>query len=155
MQTGLPVEQTGLWLHESGVLGASPDGLVGKNNVLEVNCPYTVRNMTIRDAVKNDAFCFRANEDGSYTLKEDHMYWHQIQGKMFLTNIEFCYFVVWTTQDVAILLIKRDESWLANIDVLRDFYFFCIFPKKTEGDLQFIFNSSTLYFKDITYNKGD
>ena len=96
MQTGLPVEQTGLWLHECGVLSASPDGLVGKNH-LEVKCPYTVRNMTIRDAVKNDAFCLRANEDGSYTLKEDHMYWHQIQGHLFLTNIKFCYFVVWTT----------------------------------------------------------
>ena len=91
--------------------------------------------MTIRDAVKNDAFCLRANEDGSYTLKGDHMYWHQIQGQMFLTNIKFCYFVVWTTQDAAILLIKRDESWLANIDFLRDFYFFCIFPKITEGEL--------------------
>ncbi|PFX25694.1 hypothetical protein AWC38_SpisGene9688 [Stylophora pistillata] len=28
--------QTGLWLHESGVLGASPDGLVGDDSVIEL-----------------------------------------------------------------------------------------------------------------------
>ena len=134
-QTGLPVEQTGLWLHESGVLGASPDGLVGKNHVLEVKCPYTVRNLTIRDAVNSSTFCLRVNQDGSYALKEDHVYWHQVQGQMCLTNRMFCHFVVWTTQDAAILLIKRDESWVANIDVLKDFYFLHIFPKITEGEL--------------------
>lgn len=40
--------QTGLWLHESGVLGASPDGLVGDDSVIECKCPYTHRNATIK-----------------------------------------------------------------------------------------------------------
>ncbi|PFX32846.1 putative RNA-directed DNA polymerase from transposon BS [Stylophora pistillata] len=39
MRTGLAVVETGVWLHESGVLGASPDGLVGDDSVLEAKCP--------------------------------------------------------------------------------------------------------------------
>ena len=42
--TGLQVQDTGLWLDSSGVLGASPDGLIGRRSVLEVKCPYTQRN---------------------------------------------------------------------------------------------------------------
>lgn len=136
LQTGLPVEETGLWLDESGVLGASPDGLVGQNHVLEVKCPYTQRNQTIMEGVENDSFCLKANDDENLILKQDHVYWHQVQGQMFLTKRQqFCYFVVWTTKDAVILTIKRDVSWAANIDVLTDFYFYHLFHKITEGEL--------------------
>ena len=38
--TGNSVQETGLWLHESGILGASPDGIVGDDTIIEVKCPY-------------------------------------------------------------------------------------------------------------------
>lgn len=38
--TALDVVGTGLWLLESGYLGASPDGLVGDDAIIEVKCPY-------------------------------------------------------------------------------------------------------------------
>ena len=65
---------TGLWLHSSGALGASPDGIIGvpaaygyhhqdpvlasiagqiKPEVLEVKCPYNARDMTIAEAIHN------------------------------------------------------------------------------------------------------
>lgn len=37
--TGNVVEETGLWLYSSGVLGASPDGLINDGKILEVKCP--------------------------------------------------------------------------------------------------------------------
>lgn len=63
----------GVWLHENGVLGASPDGLIRRAathnynhlaaemtdvleamqvrpEILEVKCPFTARNMTIPEA---------------------------------------------------------------------------------------------------------
>jgi len=42
------VVDTGVWLDESGVLGASPDGLVGEDHVLEAKCSYTFRNASTR-----------------------------------------------------------------------------------------------------------
>lgn len=133
--TGLPIQETGLWLDDSGVIGASPDGLVGQNHVLEVKCPYTERHDSIANAIRNESFCLKVNENGTYSLKQCHVYWHQVQGQMFLTNRQFCYFVVWTTKDAVSICIKRDESWKPNIDVLKEFYFLHIFPKITEGEL--------------------
>lgn len=51
---------------------------------------------------------------------------------MFLTKRQSCYFVVWTTKDTAVILISRDESWEPNLDIMKDFYFFHIFPKIIE-----------------------
>lgn len=42
--TGLTVTDSGFWLTSSGILGASPDGRVGENAIIEVKFPYTQRN---------------------------------------------------------------------------------------------------------------
>lgn len=126
--------QTGLWLHESGVLGASPDGLVGDDSGIECKCPYTHRNATIKEACGHKDF-YLEEKEGNYTLSTTHVYWHQCQGQMFLTKRKFCYFVVWTTKDSVVIKIERDESWEHNITILSDFYFHQLFPKITEGEL--------------------
>lgn len=56
----------GVWLHESGVLGASPAGIIRRADlretmqlrpdILEVICPFTARNMTIPEAIYKE-FC--------------------------------------------------------------------------------------------------
>ena len=58
------------------MLGASPDGMVG-DRVLEVKCPWTHRSHTIQEAVADDPkFCL----DQNLELKENHDYFHQVQG---------------------------------------------------------------------------
>ena len=64
----------GIWLHESGVLGASPDGIVTVPaqddyvfkmdgcctvpQIIEVKCPFNAKDMTIEEAVKTlKGFC--------------------------------------------------------------------------------------------------
>lgn len=132
--TGIQPVETGLWLDEGGILGASPDGLIGDDGVLEVKCPYTFRNEIIAEAAQNSSFCL-GRSDGQLFLKQDHVYWHQVQGQMFLTNRIVCHFVVWTTKETAVLKIQRDENWKANIDIMSDFYYYHIFPKIIEGEL--------------------
>ena len=44
---------TGIWLHESGILGASPDGIAEIDDskvVIEVKCPYSARKMSVAEA---------------------------------------------------------------------------------------------------------
>jgi len=134
MTTGLTVQSTGLWLDSSGIIGASPDGLIGNNCILEIKCPYTHRNNLISEALEHSDF-YLTKEDDKITLKKDHKYWHQIQGQLFLTNRMFCYFVVWTSKDFLSITIKRDEGWSDNIEVLKDFYYHKLFPKIVEGEL--------------------
>lgn len=136
LKTGLAVKGTGIWFHSSGILGASPDGIIDEGTVLEVKCPYTERNLTVAEAVESATFCLEKCTSGQgYALKKDHVYWHQVQGEMYFSRRRFCYFVVWTTKDIAIVKIERDEEWVANIPVLTQFYFDNIFPRIVEGEL--------------------
>ena len=43
LKTGKIVKDTGIWFDSSGILGASPDGIVDDETVLESKCPYTER----------------------------------------------------------------------------------------------------------------
>lgn len=91
--TAKTVQETGLWLDGSGILGASPDGIVDEDSVLEVKCPYTERNMTMEEAVNTSPnFCLKKTESGQYALKEEHVYWHQVQGDTFCSKevLLFC-----------------------------------------------------------------
>jgi hypothetical protein len=62
---------SGIWLHHSGILGASPDGRVlvpvkhgffiqgqgtGPAEIVEVKCPFSVRDMTILEATSRKDF---------------------------------------------------------------------------------------------------
>ncbi|WAQ94832.1 hypothetical protein MAR_007303, partial [Mya arenaria] len=64
---GVTLVQTGIWLHESGILGASPDGFVQGDycgrvhlqdkeqpvmspDIIEVKCPFSAKDMTITEA---------------------------------------------------------------------------------------------------------
>ena len=124
-----------MWLDESGVLGASPDGLVGEDHVVEVKCPYTYRNQTLDESLKHKTFCVKQVENGKYELKRDHVYWHQVQGQIYLTQRNFCYFVVWTTTWCVVIEIPKDPAWGVNLRKLTEFYFTQIFPKIAEGEL--------------------
>ena len=99
--TGPVPVQTGVWLHESGVLGASLDGLVGGDAVLECKCPYTHRNETIAEAVKYKDF-YLESKNGHNALMTSHSYWDQVQGQPFLAQREYCYFTVWVTRDTVV-----------------------------------------------------
>ena len=133
-KTGLQVVERGVWLHECGVLGASPDGLVEDNSVVEAKCPYTQRNLTIEEAIATNNFCLE-KKDGKISLKLNHVYWHQVQDQMFFTKRPKCFFVVWTTKDSLVLEIQRDDSWEVKIEELKDFYLKHLLPKIIEGEL--------------------
>ena len=138
--TGAVVNKTGIWLHPSGVLGASPDGSVEtpppsstkisfQNSphsippeVIEVKCPFSVRDKNIEEALEHKTFYLEKGVCG-YRLKENHDYYHQIQGQLFITNTKCADLIVWTPKDFEIIRILRDDSWGDNITKLLDFYY--------------------------------
>ncbi|KAK3108198.1 hypothetical protein FSP39_002969 [Pinctada imbricata] len=149
------VDNNGVWLHESGVLGASPDGIIHRaatNNyshqdpevaelleaiglrpeIIEVKCPFSARNLTIRAAITScKGFCLEIqthNGKASYRLKQDHHYYDQVQGQLHILNKSACDFVVWTTKDIAIVRILQDAMWTPNMEKLDDFYFSKLLP---------------------------
>jgi len=89
-------------------LGASPDGYVSDGRLLEIKCPYTLRNDP-KPIFKS------ANEQPHYLA--------QMQVQMFVTGYTSCWFYQWTPHGSQQTLIHRDDDWLAtNIPALRQFY---------------------------------
>ena len=85
------IKRTGSHLHEVGLivhpdlpfLGASPDGIVcdkGCTGLIEVKCPYSVRDMTVNDACEERTDFFLSKKGDSFTFKQYHAHWYQVQG---------------------------------------------------------------------------
>ena len=65
----LTVQPTGLWLHNTGVIGASPDRLIPElNATVEVKCPYSVREITIAEACGTKHFFLSVDDYGTISL---------------------------------------------------------------------------------------
>ena len=59
--------------------------------------------------------------------------------------------VVWTTKDVAILKIEKDEAWAANIPCLCNFIIIIYFQKLWKGNCNFL--ACFKYLGNISFNK--
>ncbi|XP_052764770.1 uncharacterized protein LOC128206399 [Mya arenaria] len=143
---GVTLVQTGIWLHESGILVASPDGFVQGDycgrvhlqdkeqpvmspDIIEVKCPFSAKDMTITEAChSNKDFYLDLSPDGRMCLKRSHDYWHQIQGQLHITGTQCCDLVVWTTKDMQIVRILKDNSWAINMSSMIDFYMLTFLP---------------------------
>ena len=45
----ISVQRTGIWLSTSGMLGASPSGIVDDAQIIEVKCPFSARQTPLRE----------------------------------------------------------------------------------------------------------
>jgi len=83
------VRATGLWIHKKSFIGASPDGLVGENGLVEVKCPRNRPHLAIPPA-----------------------YMAQIQGQLNITNREWCDFVSYhRCEDVNVFRVYRSQEY--------------------------------------------
>lgn len=148
--SGFNVKPSGIWLHSSGILGASPDGLIDFDDderypafdaagnelsaVLEVKCPFSARDYdSVREAAMAiPGFClevvskkWRWNppDHPPLRLKRTHRYWQQVQAQMHFADRRMCYFVVWLPRAAVALPVERDESWRKDdLPRLLEFY---------------------------------
>lgn len=122
-QHGL-VSKCGLVLHSCGYIGASPDGIVGPDCLLEVKCPYKARQKSIDELIKTDKTFYLKfdNNTGTYTLDQHHDYYHQVQGQLHICNKTICYFYVYSPLGSKMTTIVKDIEWADNMDKLQLFY---------------------------------
>lgn len=119
--TGMKVRGSGLWLADSGILGASPDGLVGEADI-EVKCPFRGRDHTVEEAVQEKSFYLHQEGGGAYRIKEDHHYWHQVQGQRHIFGKTTCYCTIWTPKQCVIIPISHDDFWQPKLGIMESFY---------------------------------
>ncbi|XP_061587156.1 uncharacterized protein LOC133451994 [Cololabis saira] len=128
-RTGVVIQERGLFLSLSGLLGGSPDGTVSDDCIVEVKCPWSARANTILQAAESRDFFLELDEEtGTLALKQRHNYWHQIQGNLHLTGANSCHLIVWTPLDLVILPVLKDPTWALNIGILETFFKECFLP---------------------------
>lgn len=107
LSTGLDVKKCGFFPYEDW-LGASPDGLIGDDTILEFKCPYGIRN-------KPEPVPFKR-------LDQTH-YAGQIQIEMLASGRTKAIFAQWTPQGEYVEHVAQDKTWLdENLPRLRAFY---------------------------------
>lgn len=118
------VEPAGLFLDRSGLIGTSPDGLVGNDIVVEVKCPWSQRETTtFEEALAQKNFFMKATDGAlEFTGDQGSAYNHQIQAQLALTGRSKCHFIIWTPNYFVRLEIMKDPSWEQYLPKLKDFY---------------------------------
>lgn len=107
LETGLQVEETGFHIHsDHDWLGASPDGFVGDDAVIEIKCPYG----------KRDSSDFAS-------IHEQLHYMAQIQYEMFCTGRKKCYFFQWSPKGTMLEVVEFNQSFIdGTLPRLKEFY---------------------------------
>ena len=107
LETGNEVIECGFYTHAEW-LGASPDGLIGEDGLIEVKCPFKFR------ADNNPAFI---------SIKEQLHYHAQIQIQLFVTGRLWCDFYQWSPFGSLTERVNYDSLWIAeNLCRLEVFY---------------------------------
>lgn len=110
-KTGNLVNECGFIVHpEYDWLGASPDGLIDDDGIIEVKCPYGLRNK------KGDDLVFKSAE------MQQH-YYAQMQIEMACSGRTWCHFYQWSRHGDYLERIDFDHEWFADhLPSLKSFY---------------------------------
>ena len=90
-------------------LGASPDGVVNDEVIVEVKCPFSAKNKTISPVT----IPYLKEENGFLMLSQKHPYYYQIQGQLFCSERQMCDLIIYTLTDIAYIRIERNESFIS------------------------------------------
>lgn len=107
METGNKVTACGFYKYEDW-LGASPDGLIGEQGLVEVKCPYSMRK----------------GEGRFKTAKEQMHYYAQMQIQMFITRRTYCDFYQWSPAGSLLEHVPVDSEFIFDaLPKLKAFWF--------------------------------
>lgn len=111
LETGVTVQPAPFVAYEDW-LGASPDGYTSDGGLIEVKCPYSLRD--------DPAPSFKPigpNED------EQPHYYAQMQVQMHVTGMAHCHFWQWAPHGTDHKIVDLDQAWLdAHLPRLRQFH---------------------------------
>jgi putative phage-type endonuclease len=104
LKTGNTVQETGLWLHEEIMAGASPDGFIDEDGCIEIKCPNTATHILTLQ-----------------TKKIPYQYISQVQGQMWIAARKWCDFVSYDPRlpenaQMIIIRVERDDKYIEELE---------------------------------------
>lgn len=134
--TGQTVETTGLIVHENeNWLGASLDGVIDTDTILEIKCPtpkkLEAHDGNLKKMIESNKYDVR-HVNGMYVLRETASglgYYYQVQVAMYCAKKTNCKFLVWTPNEQIILDVPYNQQWTEeHIGHLKKVYFEHLLP---------------------------
>lgn len=121
LETGNRVKDCGFFQHEFLDAGASPDGLVGLEGLVEIKCPNTATHI---ETLKSQ--------------KVPRTYYWQVMGQMWITGAQWCDFISYDPRmppnsRICIIRSVRDEEAIGRLEEQVT-----IFLKEVESDEQLL-----------------
>ncbi|KAJ1519113.1 hypothetical protein ONE63_011354 [Megalurothrips usitatus] len=117
-ESGVNVEDCGLFIdRQLPFLGASPDGLIAEDTILEIKSPGEKARAfpSAKEAIQSKTKDYLSvNEDGELRLKKNHDFYFQIQGQLHITGRSKCMFHVYSKNWQHTELIERDDQFWAE-----------------------------------------
>lgn len=125
MESGLGVKEVGFVVHPNfDWLGASPDGLVSDDGVIEIKCPYGKRHDV------EDTFLSATDQPGYYA---------QMQYEMFCTGRMWCDFYQWSAYASRTERVNFDPQFIEEtLPKLRAFYDEYLIEREPENAWRYI-----------------
>ncbi|KAJ8926715.1 hypothetical protein NQ314_020890 [Rhamnusium bicolor] len=91
------VQECGLFVDPlEPYLGASPDGLIEEDAIIEGKRPKNISSLTPLEGIKNRKIKFAKIENNKMKLNKNHNYYYQVQGQLHVTKRDYYIFIVWT-----------------------------------------------------------
>lgn len=107
LETGVTVSDASFVAHEDW-LGASPDGHTDDGGLIEIKCPYYIRNDP---------------EPVFKSIWDQEHYYAQIQIQLFVTGCDICHFWQWAPRGHNLEIVPIYQPWLdLHLPVLRQFH---------------------------------
>lgn len=103
--------------------GASADGVITCDccgeGCLEIKCPFRLKKIegkkfTVQDFVEMKDSCLIRNQDGTYALDSNHLYYYQVQLHMYALEKTFCDFIIWCPDFFYGIRILYNESFMSE-----------------------------------------
>ncbi|XP_076398186.1 uncharacterized protein LOC143266627 [Megachile rotundata] len=114
--TGKGIKECGIFIDRShSFIGASPDGIIDKEGIVEIKCPKTAENLLPEEAIKTIPSIRRIFEnDVGTALNKTHQYYYQVQGQLHVTDRSYCIFCIWTRKGINCVTVERDDVFWKN-----------------------------------------
>ncbi|XP_060583020.1 uncharacterized protein LOC132739331 isoform X2 [Ruditapes philippinarum] len=132
--SGKPVMKCGIVVsNEEPYIGASPNGKIDDNTIIEIKCPTK----PLKDMINTGKYDV-VLQNGQLHLnpKGKNGYYCQVQLAMFCTKARLCKFIVWTAEEQVVLDVLYNEDFIEEIlPRVRNFYFKHLLVRLTDEHL--------------------
>ena len=123
------IEECGLIIPiEKPFVAGTPDSICTCKchgfDVVEIKCPYHCRDLPVRVAARKPNFPLIYDaETETFSMRESHNYYYQVQLQMYVAKAAFCIFAVYTNVDLVHVTVLPNVSIIEKLLIKAKLYF--------------------------------